>query len=153
MAVAVPGMSGVWYRSRHMDIQEKESGIILRTQELCQAIVDQADFRSLKEKMDAFMGNELLKFQFQQVNDLGNMLQMKQTNGAEVKEEEIEQFETLRTTLMGDPVAQGFLEAQEQMRKLHKTVTGFLDKTFELGRRPDFEDLQDGSCCGKCGCN
>jgi len=135
-----------------METKAKDSGIIQKTQDLCQAIVEQSDFVSMKQKLDDFLGNELLKFQFQQVNDLGNLLQMKQSNGHELKQEEITQFETLREEFMGNPVARGFLEAQEQLQQLHQVVDRYLDKTFELGRRPEYEDVHDGSC-GNCGCH
>jgi len=135
-----------------MDTTAKDSGIIQRTMDLCQAIVEQSDFQALKEKLDAFMADEYLKFQFQQVNDRGNLLQMKQSQGLELKPEEITQFETLRESVLQNPVAQGFLDAQEQMQQLHQMVGKFLDKTFELGRRPEFDDVHDGSC-GNCGCH
>ena len=135
-----------------MDTTAKDSGIIQRTMDLCQAIVEQSDFQGLKEKLDAFMADEYLKFQFQQVNDLGNLLQMKQSQGLELKPEEIAQFETLRESVVQNPVAQGFLDAQQQMQQLQQVVSRFLDKTFELGRRPEFEDVHDGSC-GNCGCH
>jgi cell fate (sporulation/competence/biofilm development) regulator YlbF (YheA/YmcA/DUF963 family) len=135
-----------------MDTKVKEGGIIQRTIDLCQAVVDQSDFQEVKRKLDAFMSNEGLKFQYQQVNDLGNLLQMKQSNGVEITEQEIAQFETMREQFLGDSVAKGFLEAQEQLQQLHQTIGRFLDKTFELGRRPEFEDVHDGSCDG-CGCH
>lgn len=135
-----------------MDTTAKDSGIIQRTMDLCQAIVEQSDFQELKGKLDAFMADEYLKFQFQQVNDLGNLLQMKQSQGLELKPEEVAQFETLRETVLENPVAQGFLDAQQQMQQLHQLISRFLDKTFELGRRPEFEDVHDGSC-GNCGCH
>ncbi len=131
-----------------MDTNAKESGIVLRTQELCQAVVEQSDFQSLKAKLDAFMSDELLKFKYQQLNDLGNLLYMKRDNGAEIREEEVVQFETMREELLGNQVVQGFMEAQQQLQQLHQIVGRFLDKTFELGRRPEFEDVHDGSCCG-----
>ena len=77
---------------------------------------------------------------------------MKQSQGLELKPEEIAQFETLRESVVQNPVAQGFLDAQQQMQQLQQMVSRFLDKTFELGRRPEFEDVHDGSC-GNCGCH
>ncbi len=131
-----------------MDTTASESLILQRSLDLCEAIAGQPDFLSLKAKLDAFMGDELLKFQYQQLNDLGNLLQMKQGNGVELKPEEVGQFEALREQLLGSPVVVAFLEAQEELRKLHQSVSRALDKTFELGRRPDLSDLHDGSCCG-----
>jgi len=135
-----------------MDTQDKESPITQRTLELCQAIVDQNDFQVIKRKLDDFMSNELLKFEYQQVNGLGDLLRMKQSQGVELKPEEVTQFEALREKFLGDPVAQGFLDAQEQLQQLHEVVGRFLNKTFELGRRPDYEDVHDGSC-RDCGCS
>ena len=134
-----------------METKAKESQITQRTLDLCQAIVDQSDFQALKEKLDAFMSNELLKFDYQQLNGLGDLLRMKQGQGIELKPEEVAQFETLRERFLNDPVAQGFLDAQEQLQQLHETVSQFLNKTFELGRRPEYEDVHDGSC-GNCNC-
>ena len=135
-----------------MDTKVKESPITQRTLDLCQAIAEQADFQSLKQKLDAFMSNEMLKFDYQQLTGLGDILRMKQGQGLELKPEEITQFESMRERFMGDPVAQGFLEAQEQLQLLHENVSRFLNKTFELGRRPEFEDVHDGSC-QDCGCH
>ena len=135
-----------------MDTLVKDSGLVQKTRELCQAVTEQPDFLSLKEKMDAFMADELLKFKFQQVNDLGGLLQMKQSQGLELKPEEIAQFEALREDVLGNPVAQGFLDAQQQMQQLQQMVGKFLDKTFELGRQPEFDEIHDGSC-GGCGCH
>jgi len=134
-----------------MDTQAKESLITQRTLDLCQAIVDQSDFQVLKQKLDDFMSNELLKFEYQQVNGMGDLLRMKQSQGLELKPEEITQFEVMREKFLGDPVAQGFLDAQEQLQQLHEIVSRFLNKTFELGRRPEYEDVHDGSC-RDCGC-
>lgn len=133
-----------------MDTKSEESAITQRALELCQAIVEQPDFSALKEKFDAFMRNELLKFEYQQVNGLGEMLQMKHSQGIELEPDEVMRFEALREKLMSDPVTQGFMEAQEQMQQLHEVVQRFLNRTFELGRRPEYVDVHDGSCsdCG-----
>ena len=135
-----------------MDIHAKESGIVQKTLDLCQAVVEQPDFQEVKEKFDAFVADEFLKFQFQQVNDLGSLLQMKHSEGLEVTEQEKATFEEMREKFLSNPVAQGFLDAQQQMQQLQQVVGKFIDKTFELGRRPEYDDLQDGSC-GGCGCH
>jgi len=136
-----------------MDSTLKESPIMLKALELCQAVADQPDFQSLKEKLDAFMRDELVKFQFQQVNDMNNLLQMRHQGGLEIKEEEVAQFEALREELMANPVAQGFIEAQQELQKLHEAIGRFVNKTFELGRAPEYEDVFDGSCGSGCGCH
>jgi cell fate (sporulation/competence/biofilm development) regulator YlbF (YheA/YmcA/DUF963 family) len=129
-----------------MDTQGKESLITQRTLDLCQAIVDQEDFQTLKQKLDAFMSNELLKFQYQQVSGLGEMIRTRQMQGAELPMDDVAKFEVLRDSFLNDPVAKGFLDAQDQLQQLHETVSRFLNKTFELGKRPEYEDVHDGSC-------
>lgn len=136
-----------------MDSTLKESAIIQKAMELCQAVVDQPDFQSLKGKLDAFMRDELVKFQFQQVNELGELLQMRQQRGLDINEEEIAKFNVLREELMSSPVAQGFIDAQQEMQKLHEAIGRFVNKTFELGRLPEYEDVFDGSCGSGCGCH
>ena len=78
---------------------------------------------------------------------MGDLLRMRQSQGLELPMEEVAKFEVLRDSFMNDPVAQGFLDAQEQLQQLHDVVTRFLNKTFELGKRPNYEDVHDGSCC------
>lgn len=135
-----------------MDTKTKESPITQKALELCQVIVEQPDFATLKQQLDAFLGDELLKFDYQQVNGLGDLLQLKQSRGLDLEQDEISKFEALREKLLGDPVAQGFMQAQEQLQELHEVVQRFLNKTFELGRRPEYEDVHDGSC-SECGCH
>ncbi len=113
-----------------MESTLKEGGIIQKTMDLCQAVTEQPDFQSLKQKLDAFMGNELVKFQYQQVNDLNNLLQMKQQDGLELTDEEIAKFDVLREELLKNPVAVGFFEAQKELQKLHEAVGRFVNKTF-----------------------
>ncbi len=79
------------------------------------------------------MADELVKFQHQQLNEVGQFLQMKQRDGIELMPEEIAQFETMREEFLNNPTAKGFLDAQQQMQQLHQAVGRFLDKTFELG--------------------
>ncbi len=135
-----------------MDTLAKDSGIVQRTQDLCQALVEQGDFAGVKGKLDAFMSDELLKFQYSQINELGSHLQMKQSYGIDPKPEEVTQFESLRDEFLKNPVAQGFLDAQKELQQVQQLVGRYLDKTFELGRRPEYEDVHDGSC-GGCGCH
>ncbi len=136
-----------------MESTTKESPIIQKALELCQAVAAQPDFQALKSKVDAFMGDEALKFQFQQVNQLNELLDMRQRSGLAIKEEEIAHFESLRQGVLENPVAQGFIEAQQEMQKLHEAIGRFVNKTFELGRSPEYEDVFDGSCGSNCGCH
>jgi len=137
-----------------MELLAPESPLAERTRNLCQALLDASEFSSLKRDLDAFMGDEGLKFRFQQVNDLGRLLHDKQSHGLELKGDEIEQFESLRSELMSSAIVRDFLAAQDKVQQLHSIVAKFLDKTLELGRIPEWDDVQSGCCnTGGCGCN
>lgn len=135
-----------------METIAKDSGFIQRTLELCGAIASDSDFPVLRQKVDAFMADEQVKMQFQQVNNMGQLLRMKQSQGLDLTEEEVEQFEKVREELMANPLAKDYLDAQQQIERVHQIVGKFLEKTFELGRRPEYEEAHDGSC-GGCGCH
>ena len=131
----------------------EETSTDLKTRELCQAILDRPDFPELRRKMDAFMNDEAVKFQYQMLNDRGALLQQKQAMGAAITDEEVAQFEALREGFMKNPVATQFLDAQQELQKVLESVTQHVHKTFELGRLPTEEDFS-GSCCSSgCGCH
>jgi cell fate (sporulation/competence/biofilm development) regulator YlbF (YheA/YmcA/DUF963 family) len=136
-----------------MESTTKESPIIQKTLELCETIIAQPDFQSLKTKLDAFLSDEGLKFQFQQVNEMGGLLEQRHRAGLEIKPEEIAQYETMHESVFGNPTVKDFVEAQQELAKLHDAIGRFVGKSFELGRKPEFEDVFDGSCGSGCGCH
>jgi cell fate (sporulation/competence/biofilm development) regulator YlbF (YheA/YmcA/DUF963 family) len=99
------------------------------------------------------MGDATAQSQYQEVVEKGNLLQQKQQSGAPMTGEEISAFEQQRDQLLNNPVAKGFLEAQEAMNKVQSSVNDYLTKTFELGRLPSAEDFDQGSCGSGCGCH
>ena len=55
---------------------------------------------------------------------------------------------------MENPAARAFLDAQEEMHDIQKSVTRMVKKTLELGRVPSEEDISEGGSCGSgCGCH
>ncbi len=134
---------------------ETADSTLSRTRDLCQAILDRPDFSEMRRKLDAFMADEMAKFQYQMLNDRGGTLQQKQMSGTPITDEEIGQFEALREGFLKNPVATDFLAAQEELQKLQEMVMKHIHKTFELGRVPNPEDFEQ-SCCsssGGCGCH
>lgn len=128
--------------------------IAVQTDTLCETIVTQPGFKELHEKIEAFMSDEKLKYDYGLLNDRGALLQQKQEYGVEIKPEEFEEFEKLREEFMGNPVATGFLEAQEEVQDIQSRIHQHLAKAFELGRKPgegDFDFCSDGF--GNCGCS
>src|SRR4051812_16548140 len=123
-----------------------------KTRELCQAIVEQPEFQQMRKQIDAFMVDDAAKSLYQNVMEKGEMLQYKQQTGSPLSADEITAFEKDRDALVNNPVARGFLDAQEQMHKVQTSVGQYVSKTFELGRLPTEDDLTGGSCGSGCGC-
>lgn len=130
-----------------------KSIVLQKTRELCQAILDQPDFPNIRRQVDAFMADEHIKVQYQELSDRGAMLQHKQQTGMPLDMAEIADFEKRRDAFLSSPVAQGFLEAQQAMQSVQESVGQFVAKTFELGRMPQQEDFDNGSCGHGCGCH
>ena len=135
-----------------MQATTEETAIIQQTKELCQTIIDQPEFRQIRTRIDAFMGDDAAKAQYQLVMEKGDSLQHKQQSGLPLDNDEIAEFEKNRELLLNNPVAANFLTAQQQMHKIQESVMQYVSKTFELGRVPTMEDFSSGSCGPSCGC-
>ena len=123
------------------------------TNHLCEAIVSQEGFVELYKKIDTFINDEKLKYEYSMLNERGALLQQKQQAGGEISDEEIAGFEKLRDEFMANPVATQFLEAQEEVQQVQDRIHQVIAKTFEVGRVPqseDFDFCSDGF--GNCGC-
>jgi cell fate (sporulation/competence/biofilm development) regulator YlbF (YheA/YmcA/DUF963 family) len=136
-----------------MPTQIEESAVTQKTRELCQAILDQPEIRALRKNIEVFMANDQARGHYESLMTQGEMLHEKQHSGTPLTEAEINAFEKLRESFLNNPVARGFLDAQEEMQKVQKSVTQYVSKTFELGRVPEESDLESGSCGSGCGCH
>ena len=135
-----------------METITENAAILEKTRQLCQAILDQPNFQVIRQQVDAFLADENIKVQYQELSDQGAMLQHKQQTGMPVDMTEIADFEKRRETFLNSSVAQGFLEAQRSMHEVQESVSQYVAKTFELGRMPQPEDFDHGSCGHGCGC-
>jgi cell fate (sporulation/competence/biofilm development) regulator YlbF (YheA/YmcA/DUF963 family) len=128
-----------------------QSIIEQKTRELCEAIVASPGFEEMFRKLDNFMNDEMAKFEFQMVNDRASLLHQKESAGVPITPEELSDFEALRDSVLNKPVAQGFLEAQQQVQALQKLFYPMLAKTFEVGRVPTPDDFLNDNCSEGCG--
>lgn len=135
-----------------MQATTEETAIIQQTKELCQTIIDQPEFRQIRTRIDAFMGDDAAKGQYQLVMEKGDSLQHKQQSGLPLDNDEIAEFEKNRELLLNNPVAANFLTAQQQMHKIQESVMQYVSKTFELGRVPGLDDFPSEGCGPSCGC-
>ena len=129
----------------------QNEAIQIKTRELCQAILDEPSVKNVRLRIDQFMINDDAKSQYEKVVAQGQALQEKQQKSLPLSGEEISAFEADRDKLMKDPVASGFIQAQDDLHHLQKSIQDLVGKTLELGRMPSEEDLE-GSCGNGCGC-
>jgi cell fate (sporulation/competence/biofilm development) regulator YlbF (YheA/YmcA/DUF963 family) len=131
-----------------MPSQTEETVVMQKTRELCQTILDQPNMQSIRQRIDAFMGDEATRSLYDNLVSKGQELQQKQQMSQQLSSEEIADFEQHREQLLSNPVARGFLDAQEELHEVKHSVHQFLNKTLELGRLPTEDDLCQGGGCG-----
>jgi cell fate (sporulation/competence/biofilm development) regulator YlbF (YheA/YmcA/DUF963 family) len=131
----------------------EESPVIQKTKELCQAILEQPNMQSIRQRVDAFMADDKTRAQYDGLMSKGQALQQKQQASMPLTGDEITEFEAQRESLLSNPVARGFLDAQEELHEVQESIQQYVNKTLELGRLPSEEDLTGGSCGHGCGCN
>jgi cell fate (sporulation/competence/biofilm development) regulator YlbF (YheA/YmcA/DUF963 family) len=133
---------------------ETEDAILQKTRELCETIVQQPQFQSIRQRVDAFLADPEAQSQYECLSDLGQQLHNRQHQGQTLTSAEIAAFNRQRDAFTANPVARGFVEAQEEMRQLQQQITQYVSKTLERGAVPSAEDLADGGSCGSgCGCH
>ena len=130
-----------------------DTGVIQKTRDLCQSIIEQPEFRQIRQRVEAFMVDQTVKDLYQRVVEKGDALQQKQQFGVPMDNAEVAAFEQDREQLLNSPVAREFLEAQQQMHQIQESVMQYVGKTFELGCVPMDEDFSSGGCGPSCGCH
>src|ERR1043165_835255 len=137
-----------------MQTTMEQSPILEKTKELCQAILDQPTMQAIRLRINAFMGDDQTRAQYDGLVNKGQALQQKQQMSLPLSGEEIADFEQHRDELMKNPVARGFLDAQEELHQVQNSIQKYVNKTLELGRLPTEDELN--ACCGDhggCGCS
>lgn len=136
-----------------MTIETETSAIKLKTKELCEAILADVSVLSIRQRIDTFMANDQARSQYETVMSKGQALHEKQHRSLPLSGEEISDFEKSREALLADPVARGFLDAQEELQEIQESIQKHVAKTLELGRLPAADDFEGGSCGHGCGCH
>jgi cell fate (sporulation/competence/biofilm development) regulator YlbF (YheA/YmcA/DUF963 family) len=131
----------------------------LKIRDLCEAILADPGYQSLMARVDAFLDNDSAKEQYRAATELGHELQQKQRAGMELQDAEVMLFEKQRDALFDNSIIREFISAQRELGDMQSSLTAWVEKTIELGRLPEPEDLADsgGGCCGGggggCGCS
>ncbi len=124
-----------------------------KTRELCQTIVNQPEMPSIRRRIDAFLSDAAARGQYETVVSKGRALQEKRSQSLPLEGAEIADFEKHRNTLLNNPVARGFLDAQEELHELQHSIQKYVSRTLELGRVPSEADFGEDSCGHGCGCH
>jgi cell fate (sporulation/competence/biofilm development) regulator YlbF (YheA/YmcA/DUF963 family) len=133
--------------------QNMPTKIETKTNELCEAILEQLQTGGVRQRIDTFLADATARGQYESLMSKGQALQEKQHHGETLDPSEISAFENDRDALLRNPVASSFLDAQEEMHDLQHSVQKIVAKTIELGRIPSADDLAEGSCGHGCGCH
>ena len=144
-----------------MKLLEDDSAVMTKARDLCETIAGDAEYQTLMNKVETFLGDDEARMTYQAVQQQGQELNQKQQSGLQLAESEIAEFESARTQLLENPVASDFLEAQQSLDTLQTSVSRLVGMTLELGRVPTAEDIaqaSSGGCCGGgggggCGCD
>lgn len=131
----------------------ESNGLTEKIEELCQTLLQQPEVQSIRQRMDAFAADASSQKQYEQLSERGEYLQHKQQQGAQLTDAEIAEFEKSREEFFNNPVAKGFVDAQQQMNKMQDTVSKYVSKTLESGRVPTADEMESGSCGSGCGCH
>ncbi len=133
-------------------LTEAESKTVVdKTRELCSTILAQPGMGSIRKNIDSFMADAKSRSDYESLMAKGQALHEKQHRSLPLSGEEIGEFEKHREAVLNNPVARGFLDAQEALHHLQEAIQTQISKTLELGRLPSSEDLE-GSCGHGCGC-
>ena len=130
----------------------EETPVMQKTRELCQTILDQPNMQSIRQRIDAFMGDDQTRSLYDSLVNKGQALQQKQQMAVALTGEEIADFEQHRENLMKNSVARNFMDAQEELHQVQQSVHQYVNKTLELGRLPTDEEMSGGGCGHGCGC-
>lgn len=133
-----------------MSVETDKNPIIEMTEKLCEAILEQPEYKEINEKLNTFTYNENSKVLYQSLYEHQMRLQQKQQQGLPVSEEETQAFQAEYEALLEDEAARGFIEAQQAIEQIEQTVNMYVSNTIKLGRVPTPADFQASS--GSCGC-
>jgi cell fate (sporulation/competence/biofilm development) regulator YlbF (YheA/YmcA/DUF963 family) len=132
---------------------QTQDAIEQKTRELCETILRQPQYQSIRRRMDAFLADSDAMAQYERLSDLGRQLHDKQHQGRTLTSAEIAAFDRQRDVFSSHPLAGDYVEAQDEMRQIQEQISRYVSKTLELGAVPSAEDLAGGGSCGPgCGC-
>jgi len=136
-----------------MTTQTNGNAVLEKTRELCAVLVAEPKMIALRERIKSFMADDAARAQYESLTTKGQALQEKQQRSLPVSGEEISEFERQREALLANPVATGFLDAQQELHDIQESIHKHISKTLEMGRVPAPEDMEEEDCACGHGCD
>jgi len=136
-----------------MPMPTDNTAVIQKTQELCQAILEQQDRTSIRARIDAFMADDSARTQYHQWLAQAEALERQQQQAAPISPDALAEFETRRAAMLANPVAVAFLDAREELHRIQHIINQYISKTLELGRVATEQDFAAECCSHDCGCH
>ena len=94
-------------------IETNDTAVQQKTRELCEALLAEPAVAAIRQRIDTFMADGLSRSQYETLMMKGQALQEKQQRSLPLSGEEVSDFEREREAILNNPVARGFLDAQE----------------------------------------
>lgn len=136
-----------------MEILSPNSAILEKTRELCTLILQSGEYRENAAKIEAFFEDAAAQKAYRNFSKLGESLHRKQHDG-DLTQADIDGYDAEMAALRANPVAAGFMDAEESLNGIVSQVSRLVGKTLELGRLPEPDEISGGDCCGGgCGCH
>ncbi len=137
-----------------MSMISDNSPVMEKTKELCQLIVEDAEYKTLIGTVEAFLNNDEARLLYQTVHERSEELRQKQHSGVELGETEIAAFKDVRTEMEKNTLVMDFMGAQDELQLMQSAISRYVGMSLELGRVPTDEDIaasESGCCGGGCG--
>jgi cell fate (sporulation/competence/biofilm development) regulator YlbF (YheA/YmcA/DUF963 family) len=133
--------------------QNEQDAVAQKTRELCETVLNQPSLVAARQRIDAFLEDQSARAKYQSLVAKGQALQEKQQMAMELSDEEIAAFEAQRNEVLSNPVAKGFLDAQEEFQSIRHSITKHVSMTLETGKVPTEADMQEATCGHGCNCH
>lgn len=135
-----------------MNVTEN-SAIVEKSKALCQAILSDPVYQQVQTSVQTFMKNEPAQVLYRNLSQKGSDLQQKHQQGITLTDQEIADFEKDREAFFKNPIAKDYVDSQETLHGIKKTIMQFVAKTLETGVIPTFTEIQEAGCEHNCGCH
>lgn len=127
--------------------------LIDKIAELCNEVLQQEAYHSLRAMVEQFINDEEAVQQYERFLKHQQMLEYKEAQHKQLSAEEISEYEQEELAIYNNPTIRKYLYAEQEFGKFHRLMSQFYTKTIELQRLPQLNELKKEGCgCGgSCG--